>query len=105
MILADRLGHEVIPDKDKADARDSAGNLYEYLCSLITSNNFQIDRVTEDNLHRITRNKAFYFAFFSDPVTIQVIYEVSTDTVLEEAERQLAKSRNSISHMNLPGPG
>src|SRR5437588_9861056 len=74
LLLADLLGHEVIPDKAYADAKDAEGNLYEYLCSLKSSNNFQMDRMTLDNLDRITRNEAFYCAFFSDALTIAEVY-------------------------------
>lgn len=103
LIIAEQLGHEVIPDKAKADATDADGNLYEYLSSLTTSNNFQIDRVTKENSHRITRNRFFYFAFFSDTITPSEIYEIDTAVVLAEANRQLGNSKNSISHMNLSG--
>ena len=103
LILADLLRHTIMPSKDKADAEDAEGNHYEYLCSLERSNNFQIDRVTRQNLHRITRNKCFYFAFFSDAITVSSVYSVDTHTVLREVERQLAKSKNPISHTNLTG--
>lgn len=103
LIIADILGHQVIPDKAKADARDDAGNLYEYLSSLTTSKNFQIDRVTDGNFHRITRNRAIYCAFFSDPLTLASLYELDTTVVLAEVKRQLTGSKNSISHLNLPG--
>ncbi len=103
LILAEALGHTPITSKANADARDSDGRLYEYLCSLSTSNNFQIDRVTRENRERITRNAAFFFAFFSDSVTLAEVYRVETAAVLQEAERQLARSRNDISHLNLSG--
>jgi hypothetical protein len=103
LMLADLLGHNVIPDKANADARDQDGNLYEYLCSLKTSNNFQIDRVTDENLHRITRNAAVFCAFFSDSTTIHQVYRLETAVVLNEVKRQLAASQNQISHLNLAG--
>lgn len=103
LILAEALGHTPITSKASADARDAEGRLYEYLCSLSTSNNFQIDRVTQENRERITRNEAFYFAFFSDSITLAEICRVATPLVLQEAERQLARSRNDISHLNLSG--
>lgn len=103
LIVADLLGHEIIPTKANADAKDDDGNLFEYLCSLESSNNFQIDRVTDDNLRRISRNKAVYCAFFSNPLTVSSIYELDPLIVLEEVKRQLANSKNAISHVNLGG--
>jgi hypothetical protein len=94
LILAEALGHTPITSKARADAQDAEGRLYEYRCSLSSSNNFQMDRVTLRNRGRITRNEAFYFAFFSDPITIVEIYRVETSLVLQEAERQLVRSRN-----------
>ncbi len=103
LVLARLLGHELIPDKAKADARDADGSLYEYLCSLGSSNNFQIDRLTAANLDRIRRNRAFFFAFFVDALTLGEVFEIDTATVLEEAQRQLGRSKNKISHLNLSG--
>lgn len=103
LMLAEILGHNVIPDKDKADATDNDDKFYEYLCSLEKSNNFQLDRVTGDNLNRITRNAEFYFAFFRDAITVSEVYRVPTAKVHEEANRQLAGSKNDISHMNMGG--
>ena len=103
LILAATLGHDVITTKAYADACDANGNLYEYLCSLCSSNNFQIDRVTRDNLDRITRNKAIFCAFFSDALTVHQIYRVESEVLLVEVKRQLDKSKNEISHVNLPG--
>lgn len=52
-------------------------------------------------MSRITRNAGFYFAVFyaENQARCKVIYELDTDVVLEEAERQLDRSRNSISHV------
>jgi len=70
LIMADILGHEVIPQKDMPDAKDKAGNFYEYLASINRRNvrtnkgsSFQIDRITLLGRHRITRNKAYFFGF------------------------------------------
>jgi hypothetical protein len=103
LIVADLLGHEIIPTKANADAKDANGNLFEYLCSLESSNNFQIDRITDENLNRISRNAAIYCAFFSDPLTVSTIYHLEPAVVLDEVKRQLAKSKNVISHVNLGG--
>jgi|SRR3989338_514482 len=107
LIIADILGHEIIPDKRLPDAKDSKGNLFEYLSSINRGNaktnkgsSFQIDRITCNNLSRIKRNKVFYFAFFADHLTIEEIYEVKTAKVLEEVVRQLHACKNEIAHVN-----
>ena len=33
LIMAEVLGHELVTQKDSADARDSSGNTFEYLAS------------------------------------------------------------------------
>lgn len=103
LIIAETLGHQIIPSKADADARDAEGNLYEYLCSLCSNNNFQIDRITRDNLSRITRNTAIFCAFFSDAITLRDVYRVEPKVLLAEVERQLGNSKNQISHVNLSG--
>src|SRR3989344_4866422 len=77
LIIAEILGHTIIPQKDLPDARDKKNNYYEYLSSINRKNvktnkgsSFQIDRVTKNNLKRITRNAAFYFAFFEDHLNV-----------------------------------
>lgn len=107
LIIADMLGHKLIPDKHLSDAMDSEGNFYEYLASINRRNvktnkgsSFQIDRITTRNLERIKRNKAFYFAFFSDHLTVEAIYKVETKKVLDEAIRQLSSCKNTIAHVN-----
>jgi hypothetical protein len=69
--MAEVLWHELVTQKDSVDARDSSGNTFEYLASIKRVNvktnkgcSFQIDRMTRNNLHRVTRNTAFYFRFF-----------------------------------------
>lgn len=103
LLIANILNHEVIPQKADADAKDKEGNLYEYLSSLNKSNNFQIDRITENNLHRIERNKSIICAFFDSPLEITEMFEVDARLVLQEVKRQISASKNSISHVNLPG--
>jgi Restriction endonuclease PvuII len=107
LMIADILGHRLVPQKDLPDAVDEKGNYYEYLASINRRNtktnlggSFQIDRVTSQNLTRITRNAAFYFAFFSDHLSIEEIWRVETQTVLQEVSRQLELCRNDIAHIN-----
>jgi len=109
MIIADILGHELIHSKRDADAHaaDDANKKYEYLTSK-EGGTGQLDRMfrappekREESLTRITRNEKVYYAvFYSDNQTkVKVIYELEPQVVLEEAERQLDRSRNVISHV------
>ena len=109
MIIADILGHELIHSKRDADAH-APGNpdeKYEYL-SCKEGGSGQLDRMfkeppdkREESLTRITRNQKIYYAvFYEDNQTrCKVIYELEPDVVLGEAERQLNRSRNAISHV------
>ena len=102
MVIADILGHTLIPDKRQPDATDSDGRFYEYLSSM-PGGSFQIDRVTRENMYRITRNYNICCATFSDtmPLTVIDIYEVDPAVFLEEAKRQLGVSKNQISHVGV----
>ncbi len=107
LIMASVLGHQLIPRKDMPDARDSDGNTYEYLASInrieVTTNkgcSFQIDRVTKNNLTRITRNKAFYFGIFKTHLELDEIWRIDTDAILQEVNRQLSRCKNEIAHVN-----
>ena len=109
MIIADILGHELIQSKRDADAH-AVGNpeeKYEYL-SCKEGGRGQLDRMFKEpadrraeSLTRITRNAKIYFAVFyaANQTRCKVIYELEPDTVLVEAERQLDRSRNAISHI------
>lgn len=109
MIIADILGHTLIQSKRDADAH-AAGDpdeKYEYL-SCKEGGSGQLDRIFKEppdkraeSLTRITRNAKIYFAVFyaANQTRCKVIYELEPDTVLAEAERQLDRSRNAISHV------
>lgn len=109
MIIADILGHELIHSKRDADAH-APGNpdeKYEYL-SCKEGGRGQLDRMfkeppakRQESLTRITRNAKIYYAvFYADNQTrCKIIYELAPDAVLAEAERQLNRSRNAISHL------
>lgn len=107
LIMAEVLGHELIPQKDSADAQDSQGNTFEYLASIkrvkVKTNkgcSFQMDRMTRNNLHRVTRNSAFYFGIFSDHLTLAEVWKVEISVVLAEVDRQLDRCKNDIAHVN-----
>lgn len=109
MIIADILGHEPIRSKRDADARDpnNPDVKYEYL-TCKEGGTGQLDRMFKEppkkraeSLHRITRNRKIYYAvFYTDNQTkVKTIYEIEPNAVIEEAERQLDRSRNVISHV------
>jgi len=105
--MAEVLWHELVTQKDSADARDSSGNTFEYLASIMRVNvktnkgcSVQMDRMTRNNLHRVTRNTAFYFGVFSDHLVLAKILKVEILVVLAEVERQLDRCKNYIAHVN-----
>lgn len=107
LIMAEILGHGLVPQKDLPDAQDSEGGFYEYLASIRRVNvktnkgcSFQMDRVTRKNLTRVTRNKAFYFGIFKSHLEIEQIWRVEIPVVLEEVQRQLDNCKNEIAHVN-----
>ena len=105
--MAEVLWHELVAQKDSTDTRDSSGNTFEYLASIKRVNvktnkgcSFQMDRMTRNNLHRVTRNTAFYFGVFSDHMVLAKIWKVEILVVLAEVERQLDRCKNDIAHVN-----
>lgn len=107
LIMAEILGHSLVPQKDSPDAKDAKGGYYEYLASIRRVNvktnkgcSFQMDRVTKNNLSRVTRNKAFYFGIFKNHLEIDEIWEVSIPIILVEVNRQLDSCKNEIAHVN-----
>jgi len=106
LMMAEILGHELIPQKDASDAKDWAGRTYEYLASIrrvIATNkgcSFQMDRITASNMYRITRNEAFYFGVFKNHLEVEEIWRVEVSTVLSEVERQFEKCKNDLAHVN-----
>jgi hypothetical protein len=55
----------------------------------------------EKSLYRILRNQKIYFAIFykENPLKIKVIYEIEPEILSKEAEKQLDRSSNNISHV------
>ena len=112
MIIADVLGHKLITTKRDADACDpiDPSIKYEYL-SCKEGGSGQLDRMfkeppdkRDESLTRITRNRHQYFAIFykDNQLKLKAIYELDPALVLDEAERQLDRSRNAISHVGFP---
>lgn len=110
MIIADILNHELIVSKRDADAHalNNPNILYEYL-SCKEGGMGQFDRMFKEpetkrreSLERIRRNFKIYYAVFYalDQTRVKVIYELDPNVVVLEAERQLDKSRNVISHVS-----
>jgi len=109
MIIADILGHELIHSKRDADAHapGDPSKKYEYL-SCKEGGSGQLDRMFKqpndkraESLTRITRNEKVYFAVFyeQNQTKCKVIYELDPEIMLAEADRQLDRSRNTISHV------
>ncbi len=87
--------------------RDNPEIKYEYL-SCVEGGTFQLDRMfksplekRERSLLRISRNSAVFCAIFDKehPLTVEIIFKVSVETILRETERQLDASSNDISHV------
>lgn len=109
MIVAETLGHELVPSKRDANGCDKNNPAikYEYL-TCYEGGTGQLDRMFKspakkraDSLYRITRNKMIYLAIFykENPLRVKVIYEIQPKVLLKETERQLGRSKNVISHV------
>ena len=105
--MAEVLWHELVTQKDSRDARNSNGNTFEHLVSIKRVNvktnkgcSFQMDRMTRNNLHRVTRNTAFYFGVFLDHLVLAKFWNAEIIVVLAEVEKQLDCCKNDIAHVN-----
>lgn len=109
MIVSEILGHELIVSKRDADACDKNNPAikYEYL-TCYEGGTGQLDRMFKGppekrakSLYRITRNKRIYLAIFykKNPLKVKTIYEIKAKVLLKEAEKQLDRSNNVISHV------
>jgi hypothetical protein len=95
------LGHDCHKTKHGPDATSVDGQeSYEYL-SCKEGGSFQLDRIHKDNLHRIERNDAFYFALFDKEEGLKCIqiYKGSTSVVLTEAKDKIEKMSESSKHI------
>lgn len=114
IVIADILGHEVIPAKRQPDARDPDNPevMYEYL-SCKEGGSGQFDRMfkaplekRERSLDRIRRNTKIFLAVFyaHNQLEVKAIYELEPDVVERETVRQLDRSANDISHVGFSIP-
>ena len=95
------LGHACHKTKHGPDATSMDGTEhYEYL-SCKEGGSFQLDRIHEDNLHRIERNNAFYFAQFNkeNGLKCQKIWKGGTPVVLDEAIEKIGRMSESSKHI------
>ena len=106
VILADKLGHDLILIKKDADACDLNDPLlkYEYV-SCNEGGSFPVDKMFkvppkngDHVLSSIARNSKIYFVIFygPEPLKIKFIYEVKPATMYSEMERQLEANGNDI---------
>ena len=114
LIIGSILGHAVHKTKHDADAFDPIDRTieYEYL-SCFEDGTFQLDRMFKSpeeehqkSMRRITRNKYFYCAVFTrkNPLHVKAIYQVPVQAIYDETNRQLANSKNNISHVGFTIP-
>lgn len=109
MIIAQILDHEIIHSKRDADACDPVNRSlkFEYL-SCLEGGSGQIDRMFKEpeekrleSLKRIRRNHRVFLAVFykTAPLVVKTIYELTTEVIIAETERQLDRSENNIAHV------
>ena len=101
VIIGSKLNHYVHRTKHGPDAySDSTESVpFEYL-TCKKGGSFQLDRIHEGNLHRISRNDKFYFGSFNkDGISLEEVYEVETDKVLTEAKDKISKMSESSKHI------
>ena len=102
VLMGSKLDHYVHRTKHGPDAySDETESVpYEYL-TCKKGGTFQLDRIHEDNLHRIERNDMFYFGSFNkkDGISLEEVYEVETDKVLTEAKEKISKMSESSKHI------
>jgi hypothetical protein len=98
-MVAEILDHNCHKTKHGADAYSKDGTeKYEYL-SCKEGGTFQLDRIHEDNLHRVERNDAFFFALFDkrDGLSCKNIWKCTTDKVLEIFKNKIESSKKKSS--------
>ena len=102
VIIASKLNHYVHRTKHGPDAySDETESVpYEYL-TCKKGGTFQLDRIHEDNLHRIERNDMFYFGSFNkkDGICLEEVYEVETDKVLTEGKVKIKNMSPTSKHI------
>ena len=102
VVMGSKLNHYVHRTKHGPDAYndETESKSYEYL-TCKKGGSFQLDRIHNNNLHRIERNDTFYFGSFNkdDGITLEQVYEVDTDKVLTEAKTKISKMSASSNHI------
>ena len=102
VLMGSKLKHYVHRTKHGPDAYldETESVPFEYL-TCKKGGTFQLDRIHEENLHRIERNDMFYFGSFNkeDGITLEEVYEVETDIVLTEAKNKISKMSESSKHI------
>jgi len=100
-LVSDILGHKCHKTKHGADATSLDGTeKYEYL-SCKEGGTFQLDRIHRNNLHRIERNNAFFFALFdqNDGLKCLKIWKGATSDVLSECLKKFETMSASSNHI------
>jgi len=100
-MVSDILGHKCHKTKHGADATSLDGTeKYEYL-SCKEGGTFQLDRIHRNNLHRIERNNAFFFALFdqNDGLKCLKIWKGATSDVLSECLKKFETMSTSSNHI------
>lgn len=98
-IVSEILGHECHKTKHGADAYSKDGKeQYEYL-TCKEGGSFQLDRIHEENLHRITRNDAIFFALFDKENGLECknIWKCDSNVFLGEVRKRISSSRKESS--------
>ena len=98
-MVSEILDHNCHKTKHGADAYSKDGlEKYEYL-SCKEGGSFQLDRIHEDNLHRVERNNSFFFAQFDkeDGITCREIWSATTEIFLAEVKEKISLSRKESS--------
>jgi len=100
-VISEILGHKCHKTKHGPDATSLDNNeIYEYL-SCKEGGSFQLDRIHENNLHRITRNDKFFFASFNKSSGLECvkIWKCDMSVVLKEAKIKISTMSKSSNHI------
>jgi len=98
-MVSEILGHQCHKTKHGADAYSQDGTeKYEYL-SCKEGGSFQLDRIHEENLHRVERNDAIFFALFDkdNGLKCKGIWKCDTPTFLEGVKTKISSARKESS--------
>lgn len=102
-IISEILEHKCHKTKHGPDATSlNDDEKYEYL-SCKEGGSFQLDRIHENNLHRITRNDKFFFASFNKSSGLECIkiWKCNMSVVLEEVKTKINNMSKSSNHVGI----